>query len=248
MPTANTAATIAGRLRANTVELCQLLSGVVPSAITRTDSYRRLRRGISRQPARFGIPIREIPTTRDIPGASSSWRGRKLVTAQTDLVIEGFPGSANSFVANAVRVAIDQPANVESHFHQAVQLDRAVALGVPTVVVVRTPGDACRSLKSKSPALFDVLIVLRWLQYHRTVLRHLGRGRFDIVLFDEVIDDVDVVRRRSAGMRRLVARPLVGDQTVQRRSRAHSAFGEGAATKRLLVAASRLYARIAGSS
>lgn len=234
------------RWKTNALALAHILADALPRALVTRDAYRRLRGRLSRQPARFQSSPRVIPSTRDAPGAPPSWRGRKLVTKDTDLVIEGFPGSANSFVANAVRAAIDQPANVESHFHHGVQLTRAVAFGVPTVVLVRPPRDACRSLKTKSPNLVDALIVLRWLHYHRAVLRHLDRPGFDAVLFDEVIRDVDVVRRRSEGVQRLVARPLVADGAMQRASREHAPFGGGRFVEWLLRVADRMYRRIAG--
>ncbi len=236
------------RWKTNTIALAHVLVDSLPEVLVRSDAYRRLRGRLSRQAARFQPSPRAVPSTRDAPGAPPSWRGRKLVTRNTDLVIDGFPGSANSYVANAVRVAIDQPANVESHFHHTVQLTRAIAFDVPVLVVVRAPRDACRSLKSKSPELLDALIALRWLRYHRVVLRHLGRPGFDIVLFDDVIRDVDVVRRRSEGVQRHAARPLVADRAVQRASRERVTFGGGRFVKWMLARCDRVYNEITHST
>lgn len=222
------------RLRANLTEVGHMALSTVPGWLARRDAYRRFRRRISATPARFEpLPPAPMDTRGD-------WRNRKLASPVTDLVIDGFPGSGNSFVSNCVRAAIDRPANVESHFHHTVQLVRALAFGVPAVVVVRDPRGACASLKSKEPALADLLIVARWLHFHRFVARH--RSRLDLVRFEDAIADVDVVRRTSDGVRALVARPLEADTSLRRASTVRTAFdGDRWPTRWLLERAQRRY-------
>lgn len=141
--------------------------------------------------------MRFVPPERGRPAAErGEWRGRKLATEVTDLVVEGFPGSGNSFVSNCLRTHLDPSLNVESHFHYTAQLKRAVTFGVPAVVLVRSPAEAWSSLKSKEPLLADWVIGLRWILYYRYVLRNLSE--LHVFTFVEVVEDVDVLRRCPA--------------------------------------------------
>jgi hypothetical protein len=59
-----------------------------------------------------------------------------------DIVIEGYPRSANSFAVHAFRVAQDHPVRIAHHLHAPAQLIAAVRAGVPALVLVREPHDA----------------------------------------------------------------------------------------------------------
>lgn len=201
---------ISSTLRYNLGQLALLIFDCLPAPLVVTKGYRALRRRLSRNPERYKKKELAVPYTR------GSWRERKLAGPETDLVVDGFPGSANSFVSNVIRSAIDRPARIESHFHYTVQLRRARHFGVPTIVVVRAPMDACSSQKSKVPEAWDWLIVLRWLHFYRYVDRR--RDDFFIVPFGVVIRDVDVLRRQVPAVAALVARPLEPDQSLRRKS------------------------------
>ena len=162
-------------------------------------------------PARFVDPISGRPAAM-----RGQWPGRKLVSRSTDLVVEGFPGSANSFVSNTIRDHASSSTLVESHFHYTVQLKRALALGIPAVVLVRDPRGACDSMKSKQPETWDLVIVLRWILFHRFVRRHLDE--LHVFLFRDVVDDVDVVRRECEAVRSLVRGTLVPIEAYRRES------------------------------
>ena len=195
-------------LRENLAELLHILIDCLPQSVVATEWYVRMRRFFSAHPQRFCEPSSPAPAMRLRRPSQTrgQWIGRKFVSQKTDLCVEGFPGSANTFVSNTIREALVGCANIESHFHWTAQLKRALALQAPTLVVVREPHAACSSLKSKRPQLRDWIIVLRWMQYHRFVLQH--RARLDIVLFEDVIRDVDLIRRVSPAVNRLVHAPL----------------------------------------
>jgi hypothetical protein len=192
-----------------------LLFDLVPTSVARHETYRSVRRRLSQTPERFAVK----PTVR--PFTPGAWRERSLAGPETDLVIDGFPGSANSWVANAIRRAVERPVRIESHFHYTVQLRRAVAYGVPAVVLLREPRAACDSLKSKEPHTWDVLIVLHWLHYYRWVARH--QSTLIVVRFEDAIRDVDGLRRSVPAVGHLCARMLRGDALSRRASktRAH---------------------------
>jgi hypothetical protein len=233
-------------LRIQLTELLHLLVSGAPTWLARTDAYVRFRRLLSATPKRFERPGPLAEWRR-----GQDWRHRKIAFPETELVIDGFPGSANSFVSSSLRDALGDEVDAVSHFHHTVQLKRAIAFGVPAVVVVREPLAAASSLKSKDPGLWDAVILLRWIVYHRYLDRH--SDRLDVVLFDEVVADVDVIRRRSAGVAELLRRrgagAIVPNRSYLRRSEDRVEIDqEGMAGRWLLRIARRLYARLERAS
>jgi hypothetical protein len=71
-----------------------------------------------------------------------------VVTPSTSVVLEGFPGSANSFAREAVLYS-NPGALVASHIHTAAHVLEALRLGRPTVLQIRPPVDAIASYLSR---------------------------------------------------------------------------------------------------
>lgn len=225
-------------LRSNLVQLLHLVLDAAPSTVVSTDRYVAIRRTFSRTPERFTPPREGSPPRR------GEWQPRKIAGPGIDLVVEGFPGSANSYLSNSLRAALPAGVRVVSHFHYTVQIKRALALGLPVVVLVRDPRGACSSYKSKQPQLWSWPIVLRWLLYHRYVWRQLQR--LDVIFFDEIIGDLGAVVRRSSRLQGLLGgHPVRGDVSLRRASVRHVQISnDGPVSSRLLRRADRLYARI----
>lgn len=82
-----------------------------------------------------------------------------FVHSGTQLCLEGFPRSANSYAYNMFRAANPQVTRYGRHVHTVSQISRAVALRVPTLLVIRDPkGSVASLLKHFSPdALPDLL-------------------------------------------------------------------------------------------
>jgi hypothetical protein len=68
------------------------------------------------------------------------------VSRSTELVIEGFPRSANSTTVHGFMADQDRPVAIAHHKHHASQILRAVRWGIPAVVLVREPADTIVSL------------------------------------------------------------------------------------------------------
>lgn len=68
------------------------------------------------------------------------------VTPQTDIVIEGFPRSANSTTVQRFKDWQDRPLAIAHHKHHAAQIVRGTELGLPTLALIRPPKAACLSL------------------------------------------------------------------------------------------------------
>ena len=65
-----------------------------------------------------------------------------LVTRETDICIEGFPRSANSFAVGAFEHAQSEPIRIAHHTHVPANAMRACEWDIPTLVLIRDPYDA----------------------------------------------------------------------------------------------------------
>lgn len=129
---------------------------------------------------------------------------RRIVGPDTEIVIEGYPRSGNSFANRAFAAAQPREVSVATHTHSAAQVELATRRGLPTLVVVRDPAEAIPSLhalreqvRRSEPghAPVDVVDELRrYIRFHRRVLT--VADRVVIAPFAEVIADYGNVIRR----------------------------------------------------
>jgi hypothetical protein len=118
-----------------------------------------------------------------------------VVDARTTIVIDGAPGSANSFAREAFLFA-NPDAIVASHIHSAAHVIEGLRLGTPTVLTIREPVDAISSYLARgySAEITDALRAYERL--HRRVSPALDRlviAPFDRVTqaFGTVVDEVN---------------------------------------------------------
>ena len=116
------------------------------------------------------------------------------ITADTALVIEGFPRSGNSFVTTAFGLAVGADVRRSSNTHLPGQVRIAVARGLPTLVLIRRCADAAASLCVAAPYLTPAMAVEEWLRFYRAVAPY--QSRFVLATFDEVTADFGVVMER----------------------------------------------------
>jgi len=69
----------------------------------------------------------------------------RMISPNTEIVIEGFPCSANSFAVAAFKIAQQNEVSVAHHMHDCSQLIAAVKANIPAIVLVRFPNDAILS-------------------------------------------------------------------------------------------------------
>jgi hypothetical protein len=74
------------------------------------------------------------------------FRDHELVGPDTELVIEGYPRSANSYAVIGFHLAQSQQRKLAHHTHAPAQVIRAVKQGTPVIVPIRHPRDAVSSL------------------------------------------------------------------------------------------------------
>jgi dolichyl-phosphate beta-glucosyltransferase len=159
-------------------------NGVVD--LGRTVTRRALRRGtfaMGHSPATLPVLLRLTPL-----GTS------RRIDQRTDLVIEGFPRSGNTFAATAVQQATRNGIRVVSHVHHPSQVKLAVRRRVPTVLLIRRPLPALASYLTAGPHARPGRVLEEYIGYHRELLPYLDD--VEVVDFDEATTDLQPVFQR----------------------------------------------------
>ncbi len=118
---------------------------------------------------------------------------RGAVTPETQLVIEGFPRSGNSFARVAFNRAQRGKVRIAHGLHVPAQVIRAARWQIPTLVLIRKPRDAILSLVVRDPISIDQALKY-YLSFYRTVEKY--RDAYVLGLFEEVTEDYGEVIRR----------------------------------------------------
>lgn len=78
-------------------------------------------------------------------------RREYLVSKSTELVIEGFPRSGNTFAFAAFTLAQSRSVKIAHHHHVPAQIIYAIKNRIPVLVIVRKPDEAALSLVIREP-------------------------------------------------------------------------------------------------
>src|SRR5262245_38009418 len=113
--------------------------------------------------------------------------GDRVLGPSTELVIEGFPRSANTFAVTAFELAQPRPVRVAHHVHTPAHVSRAVAAGVPVLLLVRPPRDAVASAVVRKPSLDVDAVAARYRSFHTQLLG--VAGEIEVATFDRVTTD-----------------------------------------------------------
>jgi len=133
-----------------------------------------------------------------------------LVTRWTDLCVEGFPRSANSFSVQAIRHAHPQPLEIAHHTHVPANAIRACEWGIPTVVLIRSPYDAIVSRialdkevqvaehSSKNPRqrVRFAAWLHAWRSFYQVLVPYREEEEILVAPFSAVIQDMGIVIER----------------------------------------------------
>ena len=69
----------------------------------------------------------------------------RMIDSHTEIVIEGFPGSANSFSVLAFKMSQNRDVNIAHHMHDPSQIIAAAKIGIPVIAIIRLPKNAILS-------------------------------------------------------------------------------------------------------
>ncbi len=73
-----------------------------------------------------------------------------MVSKDTEITIEGFPGSANSFAVEAFKMSQLRPVKIAHHLHLPNQILYSVKWKIPVLLLIRDPLDAVASVVSRT--------------------------------------------------------------------------------------------------
>jgi hypothetical protein len=150
-----------------------------PRARTRL-AVRRAHKALGDHPAALPVVLRLTPlgTARRIHDG-------------TQLVIEGFPRSGNTFAVFALRLAQPAPVDVTSHVHVPAQVKVAVRRGLPTLLCVREPVGTTTSLVIAAPHLPVDRALKEYVHHHRQLVPLLDRCL--VADFEQITADMGLV-------------------------------------------------------
>ena len=114
---------------------------------------------------------------------------------ETEIVIEGFPRSGNTFAVAAFHLA-QQPRDVKiaHHAHISAQVLAAVRAGLPALTLIRPPEDSVLSLAVRVPDIGPRAALRGWVRFYEALAP--VQGAVVVAAFDEVIADLAHVIRR----------------------------------------------------
>jgi len=120
-----------------------------------------------------------------------TWTGRdwgNFCDAETDLCIEGYESSANSFVVNLFAFLTGDTLRLGHHKHVIANVKRALRYDVPTLILYRDPADCIPSMAIRfRPDLVEA--TLRYVHFYQYILT--VRRRLLLSSFEEVTTNVD---------------------------------------------------------
>lgn len=122
------------------------------------------------------IPWIFLPTVRFRPDLQPPEDPRHWVGRTTEIVIEGFQRSANTFAVAAFQFAQDREIEIAHHLHAAAQIKRADRLGVPAVVLVREPSEAILSLMVRDPTASMRWALRSYIRFYSSVIPYLDKA------------------------------------------------------------------------
>jgi hypothetical protein len=119
---------------------------------------------------------------------------RAAVGKDTELVIEGFPRSGNSFAVNAFQMAQPRLVRLAHHIHAPAQVILAARRGLPILVLVREPVAAVSSLVIRHPYISMRMALHEYIRFYETIAPY--RDKFVVGLFGQVTNDYGEVIKR----------------------------------------------------
>jgi hypothetical protein len=122
------------------------------------------------------IPSIFLPIVRLHPALTEPDDPRPWVSQTTEIVIEGYPRSGNTFAVVAFRQAQGREIKMAHHLHAAAQIKLAARLGVPAIVLIREPSEAVLSVLVRDPNASMRWALRSYVRFYSTVLPYLEKA------------------------------------------------------------------------
>lgn len=155
------------------------------------DKLARLRHEVRRQVAKYPFIYLPLARAKHQPG---HFHDPEVISRNTEIVIEAYPRSGNSFTVTAFKLAQPRPVHVAHHLHAAAQVKTGIRRGLPTLVTVRDPEEAILSYVILTPHLRVKQALQSYLDFHEGILAI--KGQLVVSTFSQVTTDFGAVIRR----------------------------------------------------
>lgn len=143
---------------------------------------------VSRHPAIY------LPLARLYVRMAGRHENVHVLTPKTDLVIEGFPRSANSFAIAAFRHSQPGPVEVAHALHTPAHVIQAVRWKIPVLICLREPAAAILSYAVYSPHLAIDALLREYVSFHEAIRSY--RYGFVVAEFEQITNDFGGVCER----------------------------------------------------
>lgn len=115
----------------------------------------------------------------------------------TDIVIEGFPRSANSYANDFMLLSQPRALTIAHHLHMPGQLILGVRQGIPVIALVRHPRDAVTSTCIYHGFTRPTLVLKAFIRFYRPLMKY--RDAMVIGDFETVTTDFNrIIRKLNA--------------------------------------------------
>jgi len=122
----------------------------------------------------------------------------RQITDKTELIVEGFPRSGNTFTVFVLQDVAQNQLRLSSHVHHPSQVKLAVQLGLPAILVVREPIGALASYLTYGRHGRPADVLKEYYAYYQELIPYADRVL--VLNFEEIISDmpaiVDRINRR----------------------------------------------------
>lgn len=116
-----------------------------------------------------------LATARFRPALREPEDPRPWVSRTTEIVIEGYPRSGNTFAVVAFRLAQGRKIKMAHHLHAAAQIKRAARLDVPAILLIRKPSEAILSLMVRDPHASMRWALRSYIRFYSAVVPYLDK-------------------------------------------------------------------------
>jgi hypothetical protein len=117
----------------------------------------------------------------------------RLITAETELVIDGFQGSANSFATIAFQHSQNRTVKLAHHLHAPSQILQAIDQNIPVLLTIREPTGTILSLTSRWSYVSVTQGLRSYIEFYRKIEPYASNCV--ISTFEQTTQQLDQVLR-----------------------------------------------------
>ena len=114
-----------------------------------------------------------------------------VVNKDTEIIIEGYPRSANTFAVAAFEYSQDRKACIARHTHAPAQIMQAARCSIPVILLIRNPEDAVVSLVIRDQTMTLTKALKMYIWYHEAILNYVDKCV--VADFSKVVNDFSLI-------------------------------------------------------